>query len=161
MSNILNDDDDLLLLLLLDSADDIVDTSKTNRTYQTGKTNTDKKTLIDSTSTITVTDSAQNEYKYNIVHNTKLPSIKSFSNGYCQFFKQVSTTDGFSAFNDEGTNVSEYTVSSGDKTTDFKMIETDANKSPNSYAISVDLNEKTTVYISKQNKIGFTHEKKE
>ena len=150
-----NDDDDILLWLLLDSADDIVDTSETDRT---DKTKTDKtKTSTDSSSNITVTYSGKKEYKYEIVSNTTLPSIDSFKDGYCQFFKQVST-DGFKPFTGGGMNESSYTVSSGDNSTVFKIKETDIPKSSDSCAISVDLTKENTVYIS-NNQIGFTHEK--
>ena len=162
-----NENDDILLWLLLDSADDPVDdpaddsvddpeTDETDETDETkGKTKTSKD--IESSTSITVTRDDKREYKYEITPNTVLPSKESFEDGYCQFFKQVSTT-GFEPFTGEGFNGSEYTVSSGDKSAVFKMKETDSGKSTDSYAISVDLTKENTVYIS-NNKIGFTHEK--
>lgn len=161
-----NDDDDILLWLLLDSADD--DTSPNDTTPDTTNVESDSpdnqkdtKTsndMSDSLSKVSVTRTSDSKlYNYELSTNNGLPPKESFKEGYTQFFKKVSLKE-FKPSNLEGTSESEYTVSSDDKSTVFKIKEIDKQVDTDSLAIKIDPSNENTVYFS-QNKITFTHEK--
>ena len=161
-----NDDDDILLWLLLDSADDPID-DKTNvesgvekgveSGVETDSPDNQTKGIGDSLSKVSVTRASDNKlYNYELSTNNGLPPKESFKGGYTQFFKRVSL-QGFKPSNLEGEE-KEYTVSSGDNTSKFKIKEIDKQVATDSLAIKIDPSNENTVYFS-QNKMTFTHEK--
>ena len=158
----MDNDDDILLLLLLDSADDPVD-DKTNvdsgveTDPSDNQSITQTKDIGDSLSKVSVTRTSDNKlYNYELFTNNGLPSKESFKEGYTQFFKRVSL-QGFKPSNLEGIE-EEYTISSGDNTSKFKIKEIDKQVGTDSLAVKIDPTNENTVYFS-QNKMTFTHEK--